>query len=74
MTYTKIMTAQEARAIVPTSRSALFQEAIRFAIDHDGSSNCFVRFRATPEELDNLEELGYDVNVSTNGTTHINWF
>jgi hypothetical protein len=51
MTSTKIITAQEARSMVPTSRSSLFQEAIQFAISHDGSSNCFVRFRATTEEL-----------------------
>jgi hypothetical protein len=74
MTSTKIITAQEARSMVPTSRSSLFQEAIQFAISHDGSSNCFVRFRATTEELIKLRLLGYEAYVSNLGATHISWF
>jgi len=68
-----MLTAQEAKEMVPVHRKTMFNKAIRDAVV-GGNSCCFVRFRANPQELAMLQGLGYETNVTSCACTHIYWF
>ena len=67
-----LISADEARAQVPSKRMAKVNKAIRYAIK-EGQWNCFVRFGLKEHEQQAWVSLGYDVKVD-GGITFLYWF
>ena len=67
-----LISADEARAQVPSKRMAKVNAAIEYAIK-EGKYTCFVRFGLKDHEEQVWTNLGYDVNVD-GSTTFLHWF
>jgi len=67
-----LLSASEAREMMPNSRARKVDKAIRSAI-RDGETTCFVRFRCTEGELRMWEDLGYGVHTGSSGSTFFSW-
>jgi len=74
MSHARIMSANEARDLVPIRRSERFAGAIDYAVTQ-GKNLCSVNFTARDSEIRSLEKLGYEVTVSRDhDNTFIYWF
>lgn len=67
-----LLSASEARKMMPDARARKVEKAIRFAIKN-GETTCFVRFRCTEGELRMWEDLGYGVRTCSSGSTFFSW-
>ena len=67
-----LISADEARAQVPSKRMARVNKAIKYAIKQ-GEWNCSVRLSLKDHERQAWVDLGYDVRVD-HGTTFLYWF
>jgi hypothetical protein len=67
-----LLSASQAREMMPHARANKVEKAIRFAIK-EGETTCFVRFRCTEGELRMWEDLGYNVRTCSSGSTFFSW-
>ena len=67
-----LLSASEAREMMPNARASKVDKAIRYAIK-EGETTCFVRFRCTENELRMWEDLGYGVRTCNSGSTFFSW-
>lgn len=67
-----MMTAAEARKKSRAGKWDVICESIEYAVS-EGEPLCFVRTRASNEELATLHSLGYEARVDEAGYTWVYW-